>query len=135
MGRGGAMKNKRRYLTSLSKMLQARASGQEEKEEELLEELDRIWLEMNEDDSKIINKITSLFARKRIGIDGLLRLSKAFSVELVDNESRIMATFAYSPMRSRRRSVATWAAYKVVKIRIRNDSAKTRRKPNYIRHY
>lgn len=101
------MKNKRRYLASLAKMLQARERGQEEKEEELLEELDRIWSEMNGEDSKIINKITSLYARKRIGIDGLIRLSKAFGIKLVDNESRIMAIFSYSPAHSRRRSAST----------------------------
>ena len=134
MGKGGAMKNKRRYLTSLSKMLQARESGQEEKEEELLDELDRIWAEMNEEDSRVINKITSLFARKRIGIGELARLSKAFNIKLANNESYIVATFAKSRARKISGMALALPSRRVVTIRIQNASARTRRQPSHIRY-
>ena len=126
------MRKKRRYLTFLLKMLQARQSGQEELEERFLEELDRIWSEMNEGDSQIINKITSLFARKRVGVVDLRRLSQASNIELVDNDSRILATFALSPASKRRRRPLSESSYRVVRVRIRNDSVRARRRPSQI---
>jgi Mg2+ and Co2+ transporter CorA len=136
MGRGGAMKRKRRYLSILSKMLQARQSGQEKQEEQFLEELDLIWSEMNEGDSQVINKITSLFARKIVRVDDLLRFSQASNIELIENDSRIVVTFAsFSAGTQRRSRPLRQYSYRVVRTTNRYNRVKARRKSSQISYF